>query len=395
MTVAQEIAQPAHAKFSASGSSRWMACPASIQMEEGHPDTSSPFAEEGTAAHLMAEVSLNTSESAEKTYADRDRFAFDEHDRRLVNKHWSEDMVGYVQEYLDYVRAVPGELFIEQRVDFSHVVPEGFGTADAVVYDADQERLTVCDLKYGTGVRVNAEQNSQLALYAIGAINDFAWLGDIKTVVLVVHQPRLDHVSEWETDPEWLEDLAQQAKTAADQALSTDPVFNPGEACTFCKAKGECRALRDKVAAEAFEVFDADDLKMKPVPTLSAEEIAQILPHTKMIANWLKAVESKAISEIDAGRDVPGYKLVEGRSQRRWADASQAEAALVGELDDDAFDRKLISPASAEKLLGKDHPILAEQVTKPSGKPTLVPESDKRKPLPSSADRDFAEPIED
>lgn len=197
----------------------------------------------------------------------------------------------------------------------------------------------------------------------------------------------------------WLQELADAAKAAADEALSDKPRFSPGDGCTFCKAKAECPALRNHVVQLAFEEFSGEEVEVRPVSRLTGADIAEILPHVQLIQGWLKAVESKAISEIDAGREVPGYKLVEGRSQRQWGSEELVEKELLEVLElsgtplDQAYTKKLLGPAGVEKLLGKKHPLLAEHVVKPAGKPTLVVESDKRPPLPPAADRDFDEPI--
>lgn len=384
-----------HAVFSASGAARWMACPASIPMSEPYRSdeaTSSIYAAEGSAAHELAERALRDDLHGEAYIGQ-----VIEHDGHAFTV--DAEMAAYVQEYLDYVRALPGELFIEQRVCFDHVVPGGFGTADAIVYDAESHILHVVDLKYGQGVRVDAEDNPQAQLYAIGALSDFEWIGEIRTVHCVIVQPRLDHISEWGTTPAELKAFAKRAKAAADNALSSSPRFGPSEkACQFCPAAGECKALAQfnlAVACDDFDIPVEDSMTLRDIATMSGPEIAGILPHVKQIQDWLKAVESRAISEIDAGREVPGYKLVAGRSIRQWGDERDAEAALLVDLSaDDVFTRRLISPTQAEKLLGKGHPLLDELVVKPAGKPTLVPESDKRPALPSSAERDFADDAE-
>lgn len=189
----------AHAKFSASGSGRWLACPASIQMEEGLPDTTSEAAAEGTLAHYMGEQALRSGRSAHEVLLEVP-FADVVGVPEATLEAWDSEMADYVQIYLDYVRQIPGELFVETRVNFSHVVPGGFGTSDALVFNHDTGQLHVVDLKYGKGHRVLAERNTQLGLYALGAINDLSWLGEIKSVVLVVVQPRLDHIDEWEVE---------------------------------------------------------------------------------------------------------------------------------------------------------------------------------------------------
>lgn len=379
----------AHARFSASGSSRWIQCPASIQMEAPFPDQTSQYAMEGTAAHELGERALrigcNTGALVGEVIAVEDRHGGTE------DFEVTEEMADYVQQYVDYVRSLPGELFVEQRVDFSHVVPDGFGTADAIVYDADDKTLTVIDLKYGQGVRVEAQENSQAQLYALGALNDYSWIGEIDTIRCVIVQPRLDHISEWDTTVKDLKSFARTAATAAEQALSEEPPFGPAEsACRFCKAAGSCKPLAEHNLAIAAAEF-GEPTTLRPVNVLAGDELAQILANLKLFQDWLKAVESHAISEIDHGHDIPGFKLVEGRSLRKWTDDREAEQALLDELSvEEAFTRKLISPSQAESLLGKKHPVLSDLVTKPPGKPTLVPESDKRPALASSAERDFS-----
>jgi hypothetical protein len=373
----------AHSRFGASGAHRWIECPASISMEADYPDQDSIYAAEGTLAHEVAEACLRSGrDSASLAGA----WVVDGEHLEI-----SEEMGDYVQVYLDYVRALPGHLYIEQRVDYSHVVPEGFGTADALVYDDETRTLYVVDLKYGMGVRVDAEENPQGMLYAIGAISHLSWLGDVKRVVIVIVQPRLDHISEWETTTGHLEVFGVGAARAALDALSPTPTFNPGEKqCRFCKASGNCQAQADYNLATARAEFAEDEDELQPVHTLDGARLAWVLDRLKALQDWTKAVESRATSVIDAGGEIPGYKLVEGRSLRQWSDERDAETALQAELGDEAFTRKIISPAQAEKALGTKHPLIAEWVVKPPGKPTLVPESDKRPAIRSSAERDFS-----
>jgi len=366
----------AHARFSASGAARWMACAASIKATEGVPDTSSPYALEGTVAHHLAEVCLRNHRDADTFLGE----AFDIARSVTIDA----EMVANVQEYLDYVRGLRGQLFIEQRVDYSHVVPGGFGTADALVVDGDT--LYVVDLKYGQGLRVDVERNPQLQLYGVGAMHTLSWLSDITKVVLVVHQPRLDHVSEWETTPEGLAAFGETARKAAELALSDDPPYSPGPACRWCKLSGRCRAQAQYNLATARAEFGP------PVDsaTLTDDEVSDILFRLPAMRAWASKVEERALDTLTRGDDLPGWKLVEGRSLRQWADKETAAADLIEELGDDAWKRDLISPAQAEKALGKKHVLLERHVTKPPGKPTLAPEADKRKPFRlAEAQREF------
>lgn len=361
---------PAHAKLSASGAHRWMACPASVMMEADQPDTPSSFAAEGTAAHDLAEQCLRGGVNA------------DAYLNETIGEFIAgQEMVDAVQIYLDYVRSLPGELFIEERVDFSPWVPGGFGTADAIVMN--DGRVTVIDLKYGKGLRIDAENNPQGMLYAAGVYNEFSGLYTCDQFRIVIVQPRLDHISEWDvaTD-ELIHWAATDVMDAAEDALSLNPAFRPSEkACQFCKAKAICKPLADHVFGIVSDGFEGigSSLTLKQKSTLSNADIGQILPQLSVVSGWVSAIEAHAFAELNSGREIPGYKLVHGRSLRKWRDENAAEILLAAKLDpEDLFSRKLISPAQAEKLLGKDHEILAQHCVKPNGKPTLAPASDKR-----------------
>lgn len=359
----------AHAKLSASGSHRWLNCPGSVAAEAGIPDSSSPHAYEGSMAHELAELALSQGGNC-----------FNWEGKHLVEYNASpvtREMCAYVQEYVDYVKSLGGVQMYEERVDFSPWVPEGFGTSDALVFEGTT--LHVVDLKYGKGVPVSAEENTQAILYALGAYYDYGAIYDIERVVCTIVQPRPDSISEWGLSIDELLKWGERIAQGAAEALQDDAPRNPGEKqCMWCKAKSTCPAL-ERYTADTIRA-DFDDLDaLERVDSLTDQRIAQVLKAKKLIVSWLDAVEEHVKERLEAGEVVPGYKLVAGRSVRQWGDPEQAELKLIDLLGDEAFERKLLTPAKAEKVLGKARKgEIAELIVKPEGKPTLAPESDPR-----------------
>jgi hypothetical protein len=387
-----------HAKFSPSSAHRWMRCPGSIQAEEGIQDSSSSYAEEGTAAHELAALCLTQGTDAAGYLG------------RLMQNgvEVTDDMAEHVQTYVDLVRGLAEghELLVEQRVDFSAYIglPKQTGTADAVILSACGTWIHIIDLKFGRGVQVDAESNEQLCLYALGAYDQFSALSDYKRVRMTIHQPRLSHVSEAEMLTDDLLEFGHQAQLAATEALADDAPRHPGpKQCKWCKVKATCPELAVSVfdiVAPGFEpttatAEDFADLTLTPVAMLSAEQIGLLIPHLELVEDWCKAVAAQALAMELRGEDVPGYKAVPGRrGARAWRDAAVAEETLKSMRlkKEEMYDFKLISPTSAEKLL-KDSPRrwqkLQELITQPEGKPTLAPDTDKR-PAISTVD-DFAD----
>ena len=363
-----------HAKLSASGAHRWMACPASISMEEGLPDQKSIYSEKGTAAHDLAAQCLLGGVNAD-TYLDDivSEFTIDQ------------KMIEVVQPYLDYVRGLSGVRFVEQKVDYSPWVPDGFGTADALILH--DGTATVIDFKSGEGVKVDADENPQIMLYALGVMNEYEFLfDDVATLKLVIVQPAIDHISEWEISRADLLDWADTLlKPAAVLALSDEAPLQPGGGqCRFCKAKGFCRALAEhnlSIATDGFTVV-GEEPSLKDVSRLSNDEIAALIPHLDMLTSWVGGVMAHAVHVVEMGGEISGYKLVAGKTNRKWRDEAEAEVALKKKLKVvDVFTKKLISPAQAEKKLGKGHAVLTQHVIKPEGKPALAPLSDNRPAL--------------
>lgn len=368
----------AHAKLSASSSHRWALCPGSVKAEEGIPDRPSEAADEGTAAHELAWLVLTRGGACHdwigKPLIESNTYTVDQ------------EMADYVQQYVDYVKSHSGRHEYEQQVDFSDWVPGGFGTADALVLDGNT--LRVIDLKYGKGVQVDAFENTQGILYALGAMSDYECIADeIEKVVICIVQPRKDSISEWEIDRAELMKWGEWLSERANEVLSGSPRRVPGDKqCKFCKAMPTCPALMNlahKVIATDFDNMDAAD---NP-DTLSDERLAEALSAKKLVLSWFDAVEQHVFEKLERGEAFPGFKLVEGRSLRQWIDEAVAEQALVELLGDDAYERKLLSVAKAEKALGKKRSgDIADLVTKPMGKPVVVPESDKRPAIGASAD---------
>lgn len=429
-----------HALLSPSGAHRWMRCTGSLALEKDYPRTSSKYADEGTAAHFLAAACL-VRDVAPHKFIGQD-IALGHSGECFANETLStqhdvlipvtDEMAENVQVYIDTIKqyADGNELMVEQRVEFSHVVgvPDSFGTSDAVVLTSDGEEIQVHDLKYGKGVKVDAEENEQLMLYALGALNEFGMVGDFKRVRMVIHQPRLNHISEWTCTVEQLNDFAKVAKECAAEAMDiyrgVQPAeYNHGEKqCKFCKAKATCPALRNEVAAtvfkpgvatpDEFSALDADKTSLVYATEIAEggygaeieEWLSVCMTKVDLIEDWCKAVRAEVERRLLNGKQVPGFKLVEGRKgARAWSNEAEVEAALKAfRLKvEEMYDFKLISPTTAEKLskagtIGpRQWPKLQELITQSQGKPSVVPESDKRPALVVTAVADEFDNVED
>ena len=361
-----------HSLLSASGAHRWLNCPPSAVLESREPDASSAAAEQGTAAHALAEWKLRRALHQAPAFKPESDWIDTE------MEHLTDDYVAFVQEHISIARETcdDPQVLIEQRLDFSHIVPGGFGTGDAVIIA--EPTLQIIDLKYGQGVLVEAEQNPQLMLYALGALHAFGSLYDIETVEVTIFQPRRSNVNTWSITVAELEAWAEaEVKPKAELAAAGEGEFCPGSWCQFCKIAPTCRAR-----AEAN--LQLAKLEFAPPAELSDAEIADVLARIPQLKTWASDVEAYALSKaVNQGVVFEGFKLVAGRSVRKYTSETDVAAAAEAAGYRDIYDRKLITLTAMEKLMGKPafNEILGDFVTKPAGKPTLVPASDKRPAL--------------
>ncbi len=368
----------AHALLSASSAHRWMACTPSVRLTEHYPDTTSDYAAEGTLAHELCELNLTkyfVKGVGPKTYAKKlDVFK--------ANALWHDEMLGHAEAYFDYVKEIylkyKGTPFIavEKRVDYSAYAEKGFGTADCIIISGND--LHVIDFKYGKGVPVAAESNPQLMLYALGAVSMYRMLYAIKTIHLHVFQPRINNTSEWTLDIDALDAFAEEVKVKAQEALRGDGAFVAGEHCRFCPARSNCRTRADE------NIKLAGFVKQKP-PLLSNDEIGEYLKIGADVKKWLEEIKAFALSECLAGRDVKGWKAVEGRGSSDWTDGDKAFETLMANGVDESilYERVPLSLAKTEKVIGKKqfNALVGDFVVKNPGKPALVLETDKRKAI--------------
>lgn len=377
------MAPRAHSILGASAADRWMNCPPSAQLTAEMEDNETTFAAEGTAAHALAEWKVR---KALKQRAGR----------RPTSDYWTDEMEECTDNYRDYITDLVGAAqqhcsdpiaLVEQHLDFSCYVPDGFGTGDFLLI-ADGE-LNIVDLKYGRGVAVYAERNPQMMLYALGALLQYDCLYDIEKVTMTIYQPRLSNVSVWEISAKELYDWAEkEVKPKAELAAAGKGEFSPGPWCRFCKARTQWRA-------RAESLLELTRLEFQPPALLTDEEIAEVMQKAGELSKWASDVMAFASAEaIEKGKHWKGYKLVEGRSTRKFNvdDDTVAEAAKAAGYHD-IYNKSLITLTAFEKLMGKEDfkKVLGGFVTKPAGKLTLVPESDKRPEVTVTDVNDFDE----
>lgn len=371
-----------HALLSASSAHQWLACTPSARLEEGFPDNVSEAAEEGTLAHELAELKLRnyfhtTDYGKRKMNADIKKLQ--------KNPLWKAEMMEYTEQYLNYIQEValsektPYTAKIEAQVDYSAWAHDGFGTADCILIRG--ETVHIFDFKYGKGVSVSAEENPQMMLYALGALDMYSLLYRMEHFHLHIIQPRIDNISDWECSREQLLEFGEYVKGRAELAWAGSGEFCPGEKqCRFCRARATCHARAEKNVQLAFSPD-----KGKTPPLISNEDAGWYLSQGEDVKKWLEDLKEWALAECLAGKEVPGWKAVEGRGSREWTDMDAAFGKLVnsGVNEEVLYERKPLTLAQVEKTVGKKlfQDTVGKYVVKNPGKPALVKESDKREAI--------------
>ena len=370
-----------HAICSPSGASGWMNCSG----WEGNTG-SSKYSREGTAAHDLAAKCLTQKLPAESFL---DSKIIVEGQTFVV----SQDMADHVQTYLDIVNSLQGDLFVEQRLSIEHITGEvgAAGTSDAVVLSHNDSELILADLKFGMGEVVYAEENEQLQIYALAAIELFSVIGTFKQVRLMIIQPRINNISEWTISVEDLLEFGKKARVAATKKLSGVLEYAPADkTCRWCSRKASCEALSEHIQQQigaGFDVITDDDEIPLPNEATTEDDLSIKMKAAPLIEIWVKAIRAEVERRLLAGKTVDGFKLVEGkRGNRTWTDADDAEALLKSFRlkREEMYDFSLISPTAAEKLL-KENPRrwskVEELISRKGGKPSVAAMSDKRPAL--------------
>ena len=387
-----------HALLGASSSKQWLNCPPSARLQEKIPNTSSVYAEEGTYAHSVCEYKVRKylHERVKRPQSEE----YDSEEIEQITDVYAEFVIGTIEEMKK--NGCEPLTLVEERVDYSHLVPSGFGTADMVVIGQDETGkglLHIADFKTGKGVFVEAEHNSQLMLYAIGALQAYGYIYPIETIRVTIVQPRLDNISTFECSRQELEAWGESIRPIAKLAYEGGGEQKCGDWCRFCRAKPICRACADEALALAREEFldldggtliDSEEETEKPEPVFKQpglipfHELEEILPTLNRISAWIESVFAFVSGEaINNGTPVKGYKVVEGRSKRVFTDLKAVVDTAMQNGFTDLYKKELISLTEFEKLMGKKRfaELLGPYVAKPPGKLALVPDSDPRLPI--------------
>lgn len=399
-----------HALLSASSSKQWLHCPPSVRLQENFPNESSVYAEEGTFAHEICEYKVRKylKERVKRPQSEE----YDTEEIEQITDVYAEFVITIIEQMRE--NGCEPLAFVEERVDYSHIAPYGFGTADMLIIGKDENGrwlLHVCDFKTGKGVFVDADHNSQMMLYAIGALAAYGFLYDIEIVRMSIIQPRLDNISTFECSRQELEEWGESIRTTALLAFEGKGEQRPGDWCRFCRAKPVCKACAEKALALCREDFldldagafdemteesdmtapyeaDTNTAVFKQPGLIPIAELADILPTLNRISSWIEAVFAFVSSEaINHGVPIPGYKVVEGRSKRVFTDTTAVVDTAVQNGYTDLYKQTLITLTEFEKMMGKKkfNELLGEYVAKPPGKLALVPESDPREAVDLTA----------
>ena len=380
---------PKHAVLSASGAHRWLECPPSARLEESFEDRPSESAKEGTLAHAIAEAKVRN-------------MLIDPLPKRSFNKilkdftnnsMYQKEMDALTDEYAEYIREImlsytqKPYIAVEVKLNLSTYIPEGLGTADCIIISGND--LHIIDLKYGKNVPVSAEDNPQLKLYALGAVGEYELFYDIQSIHMHIFQPRNKNGGgTFTTNVQELKAWGESIRPTVKMAYMGLGEQKAGPWCGFCKAKPICQKHAEKCRELA-------KLDFKKPELLSREEIGQILQTAKDVASWAKALEEYALSEVLKGNDVPGWKAVEGRKTRVWTDMDMVFKKLTssGVSEEILWTKSPLTLAQVEKEIGKKefNALVGDMVTTSTGKPTLVPDSDKRESIKIKAADEFKE----
>ncbi len=377
----------AHAKLSPSAATRWMACTPSAVLEQGFPNTSSSYADEGTLAHALCEALLR------EMHGQITKEQFDiEFAKIKQDQYYDSTMLEYCEQYAMFVNEQCIEdfhLFIEQKLDMTDWVPEGFGTADAIVILPLQRKIIFNDLKYGKGIRVDAKQNAQLKIYALGVLQTMQFIFGDDSFDLIetnIYQPRIDNISGYSyTVKELFEWAEKELKPAAKLAFDGKGEYKAGKHCYWCRAKATCRALADYNLKLAEMDFQNPDL-------LTDEEILKVYEQKAIFENWMEAVTTHLLATAIEGKTWLGLKVVEGRSVRQYGDPIKVAEVLKSHKYEDIYKPQALLPlGEMEKKVGKKpfNEIVGPLLIKPSGKPALAPADDKRPTWSKKVENDF------
>lgn len=405
-----------HAVLSASSSKQWLHCPPSIRLQENFPNESSVYAAEGTFAHEVCEYKVRKylKERVKRPQSEE----FDTEEIEQITDIYAEFVISIIEKMKE--NGCEPLAFVEERVNYSHIAPSGFGTADMLIIGKDENGkglLHVVDFKTGKGVFVDADHNSQMMLYALGGLAAYGFIYEIETVRMSIVQPRLDNISTFECTRQELEEWGESIKPIAKLAYEGKGEQKPGDWCRFCRAKPVCKACADEALALCREDFldldagafdetaeesdmtapyeaDTQTAVFKQPGLIPLSELAEILPTLNRISSWIEAVFAFVSSEaINHGVPIPGYKVVEGRSKRIFTDTKAVVDTAVQNGYTDLYKQSLITLTEFEKMMGKKkfNELLGKFVVKPPGKLALVPESDPREAVDlSTAEQEFS-----